>query len=111
MTAFAASESLHRFEVQEFGQLTDLFVLSPSVVNWKVFSELLFDSSTNFDSLRLLLERLVGIDHGFIFVLLITSQHFRSSAQLEQERFAKMLAEVLNLSPISRKLALIRMTR
>jgi hypothetical protein len=109
MKAFAAHESLHRFEVQELAQLTELFLSNPSVPTWKPFSQALADSSEYCDLLRLLVERLVGIPHGFVFVLLIANQHFKTSADFEQARFVSLLADSGGIRPKSRKFALLRL--
>jgi hypothetical protein len=108
MRAFAAHESPHRFEVQELGQLTELFLTNPSISNWRLFAQALADSSEYCDSLRLLVERLVGTGHGFIFVLLISNQHFTTSADFEQARFVSLLADTGGIHPKSRKVALLR---
>jgi hypothetical protein len=110
MKASAGSDAPHRFEVQELNQLTELFLLSPSISNWRPFADVLSDVSEFFDSMRLLFERLVGIGHGFLFVLLIAKAHLAVAPALERARFIEMVRKTAGIHPTSRRLALLRLS-
>jgi hypothetical protein len=107
---FAASEVPHRFEIQYMRQNAELFMLSPSVANSQSVSKTLIDESEFFDSLStVLFARLLKIEHGFMFVLLVAKKYFASAPTMERQRFVGMLQKA-ELKPKSRATALLRMT-
>jgi hypothetical protein len=110
--AFEASESAHRFEVQELRQLADLFLLNPSPDTGLHMATALIEASELVDSVAgVLLGSLVGIGHGFVFVLQVANQYFKGAVETEQERVVSLIGEAENITPKSRKLALIHMTQ
>jgi hypothetical protein len=110
--AVEASESVHRFEVQELRQLADLFLLNPSADNGRRMARALIEASDLVDSVAgVLLGSLVGIEHGFVFVVQVANQYFNGAVEIEQERVVSLIGETEDITPNSRRLALIKMTQ
>jgi hypothetical protein len=82
---FAAKEVPHLFEIQHMRQNAELFMLSSSAANSQAVSKTLIDESEFFDSLStVLFARLLKIEHGFMFVLLVAKKYFVAAAIVER---------------------------
>jgi hypothetical protein len=105
----AESESPHRFEMQELLQLTELFFLNPTLESSAALSRALIDASAYFDSMSLILGRLIGIEGRFAWVIVVSNRCLKAADQAIRKQFLSRLSEAHHLKPKSRVTAMQRL--
>ena len=95
----SATETAHKYKIQELQQLQNIFVVNPTRTNCLILTEVLIDNSEFLDSLNWILRKLTVIEGGFCFVFLVVWKYFTESTDGERERFAKTLKELTPIFP------------
>lgn len=95
----SASETAHKYRIQELHQLQNIFVVNPTLRNYRNLTTMLIDNSEFLDSLSCILRKLTIIESGFSYVFLAAWKYFSDAAPGEQERFAKTFRELNTIFP------------
>jgi hypothetical protein len=108
--ASTSPDLARRLQMQGVLQLTELLLLNPTAVSCKALSDAVVDTLKFFDSVSLLLGRLVAIDSGFVWLLALTDRYLAAAGD-SRSKFIAQLSDKRDLAPKSRKMAMLSLAQ